>query len=146
MIAVLNNYLVVGAILFTLGGVGFLTRRNFFLMILSAEMMLQGVSLTLVAFGRYHGNFSGQAFTVFVLTVAACEAAIGLALVLTLYQRRHTLDISVWKQLGEPATEPASLSEPADDAAWSGEPSGNGHVAPQGHGHHHGQKGTIAHG
>lgn len=128
MIAVLHNYLVIGAILFALGGVGFLTRRNLLLMVLSAEMMLQGVSLTLVAFGRYHGNFEGQAFTVFVLTVAACEAALALALVLALYQRRRTLDVRQWKELGESDDEPAPLGEmlpgPAGDGNGDGRPIG----------------------
>ena len=56
----LHNYLVVGAILFVLGAIGFLTRRNLITMFLSVEMMLQGVALNLVAFGRYHGNLQGQ--------------------------------------------------------------------------------------
>jgi NADH-quinone oxidoreductase subunit K len=109
MIPVLHNYLIVGAVLFTLGAVGFVTRRNLFLMVLSVEMMLQGVSVNLVAFGRYWGDMSGQSFTVFVLTVAACEAAIALSLVLALYQRRATLDVGAWRDLAEPSTEPAGL-------------------------------------
>lgn len=113
MIAVLHNYLVVGAVLFTLGAIGFLTRRNLLLMVLSAEMMLQGVSLTLVAFGRYHGHFAGQSFTVFVLTVAACEAAIALALIMMLYGSRRTLDVSVWRDLREPSVEPAPMTDPS---------------------------------
>jgi NADH-quinone oxidoreductase subunit K len=109
MIPVLHNYLIVGAVLFTFGAIGFVTRRNLFLMVLSVEMMLQGVSINLVAYGRYWGNMSGQSFTVFVLTVAACEAAIALSLVLALYQRRSTLDVCVWKDLGEPSVEPQGL-------------------------------------
>jgi NADH:ubiquinone oxidoreductase subunit K/Cu/Ag efflux protein CusF len=72
----LHHYLVVGAILFILGMIGFLSRRNLIVMFLCAEMMLQGVALNLVAFARYGGNLTGQAFVLFVLTVAACEAAI----------------------------------------------------------------------
>ena len=64
--------LAVGAILFILGAIGVLTRRNLILIILSAEMMLHGVALTLVTFSNMHGNNRGQIFTVFVLTVAAC--------------------------------------------------------------------------
>src|SRR5262249_59333889 len=71
----LHNYLVVGAILFALGMIGFLARRNLILMFLSAEMMLQGVALNLVAFARYRGNLQGQAFTLFIIAVAACEPA-----------------------------------------------------------------------
>lgn len=98
---VLPNYLFVGAILFVLGALGFLTRRNLILMMLSAEMMLHGVALNLVAFSKVHGNYQGQAFTAFVLTVAACEAGLALAIVLALYHRRKTLDVTVWTDLGE---------------------------------------------
>src|SRR4029078_2028410 len=89
----LHNYLVVGAVLFALGAVGFLARRNLILMFLSAEMMLQGVAVNLVAFARYRGNLHGQAFVLFILTVAACEAAIALALILMLYKRKNSLDV-----------------------------------------------------
>jgi NADH-quinone oxidoreductase subunit K len=97
----LENYLIVGAILFVLGMIGFLSRRNMILMFLSAEMMLQGVAINLVAFARYRGNLQGQVFVLFTLTVAACEAAIFLALVLILYKSRKTLDVSVWQDLRE---------------------------------------------
>jgi NADH-quinone oxidoreductase subunit K len=109
---VLENYLVVGAILFALGMVGFLARRNLIIMFLSAEMMLQGVALNLVAFARYHGNLQGQVFTLFIITVAACEAAIALALILMLYRSRHSLDVSVWQDLREPGQEPTVDDEP----------------------------------
>ena len=98
----LNNYLIVGAILFAIGALGFVTRRNLILMMLSAELMLHGVSLNLVAFSDAHQNYQGQAFTIFVLTVAACEAGLALALILALYQRRRTLDIGHWRALSEP--------------------------------------------
>jgi NADH-quinone oxidoreductase subunit K len=97
----LENYLVVGAILFVLGMIGFLSRRNMILMFLSAEMMLQGVAINLVAFAHYRGNLQGQVFVLFMLTVAACEAAIALALILLLYKSRKTLDVSVWQDLRE---------------------------------------------
>ena len=67
-------YLAVGAALFVLGGIGFVTRRNLILIFLSVELMLHGVSLTLLTFGRMHNNLEGQSFTIFMLTVAACEA------------------------------------------------------------------------
>jgi NADH-quinone oxidoreductase subunit K len=110
--ATLQNYLVVGAILFGLGMIGFLARRNFIIMFLSAEMMLQGVAINLVAFGRYRGNLQGQVFVLFVLTVAACEAAIALALILMLYRARRSLDVSIWQELREPGQEP-TLDEEA---------------------------------
>jgi NADH-quinone oxidoreductase subunit K len=98
---VLTNYLIVGAALMALGMLGFLSRRNLIVMFLSAEMMLQGTALTLVAFGRYHGNWIGQVFTIIILTVAASEAAVALALILVLYHRRGSLDVSLWQDLRE---------------------------------------------
>jgi len=101
----LSNYLIVGAILFVLGMIGFLTRRNLIIMFLSAEMMLQGVAINLVAFARYHGNLHGQVFTLFIITVAACEAALALALILMLYRSRRSLDVSLWQDLRESGQE-----------------------------------------
>jgi NADH-quinone oxidoreductase subunit K len=95
-------FLAVGAVLFILGGIGFMTRRNLILIFLSAELMLHGVSLTLLTFGRLHRSLEGQSFTIFILTVAACEAALGLALILSLYQRSKSLDVDVWSKLREP--------------------------------------------
>jgi NADH-quinone oxidoreductase subunit K len=113
-LSLLYNYLVVGAILFALGMVGFLARRNLIIMFLSAEMMLQGVALNLVAFARYHGNLQGQAFTLFVITVAACEAGLALALILMLYRSRHSLDVSLWQDLREPGEKPTVDDEPLE--------------------------------
>ena len=113
----LTNFLLVGAALMALGMLGFLSRRNLIVMFLSAEMMLQGVALTLVAFGRYHGNWTGQVFTIVILTVAACEASIALALILILFNRRSSLDVTLWQEIREadlPATvDPAEEAEPA---------------------------------
>jgi NADH-quinone oxidoreductase subunit K len=97
----LPNYLAVGAALFVLGMIGFLTRRNLIIMFLCSEMMLQGVALNLVAFSRHWGNLQGQALTLFIITVAACEAAIALALILVLFRNRHSLDVSLWQELRE---------------------------------------------
>jgi NADH-quinone oxidoreductase subunit K len=108
----LLNYLMVGAVLMALGMLGFLARRNLIIMFLSAEMMLQGTALTLVGFGRYHGNWTGQIFTIVILTVAASEAAIALALILILFKRRTSLDVTLWQDLREPG-QPAALDEPA---------------------------------
>jgi NADH-quinone oxidoreductase subunit K len=102
----LMNYLVVGAALFGLGLIGFLTRRNMIIMFLSAEMMLQGVAVNLVAFARHHGNLEGQVLVLFMLTVAACEAAVALALILMLYRRQRSLDVSFWQELREPDVDP----------------------------------------
>jgi NADH-quinone oxidoreductase subunit K len=108
----IHHYLAVSAVLFVLGLIGFLARRNLIVMFLCAEMMLQGVALNLVAFARYRGNLQGQAFVLFLITVAACEAAIALALILMLYRGRHSLDVSLWQGLREPGQEPAVDEEP----------------------------------
>src|SRR6476660_4514624 len=97
----LRNYLLVGAALMALGMLGFLSRRNLIVMFLSVEMMLQGTALTLVGFGRYHGNWTGQVFTIIILTVAACEAGVALALILVLFNRRASLDVTLWQDLRE---------------------------------------------
>ena len=97
----LESYLAVGAILFVLGAIGFFTRRNLIVMILSVELMLHGVSLTLVSFGKLHNTFEGQSFTIFILTIAACEAGLALALLLALFQKSKTLDIEFWTELRE---------------------------------------------
>jgi NADH:ubiquinone oxidoreductase subunit K len=87
----LQNALTVGAILFSLGLVGILTRRNLIVMFLSAELMLQGISVSLVAWSRYHGDFGGHVLVIFVLTVAACEAAVALVFVLQAFARTGRL-------------------------------------------------------
>ncbi len=111
---ILRNYLLVGAALMVLGMLGFLSRRNLIVMFLSAEMMLQGTALTLVGFGRFHGNWAGQVFTIIILTVAACEASIALALILILYNRRSSLDVTLWHEIREPG-QPA-VSAKAEEA------------------------------
>ena len=99
--ALLNNSLIVGALLFGIGLIGFLSRRNMIVMFLAAEMMLQGVSLSLVAFARFHNDFSGQMLVLFIIAVAACEAAIALALILAIFHRNEKLDIALWHGLRE---------------------------------------------
>ncbi len=96
-----NLLLFVGAALFGLGMLGFLTRRNLILMFLSLEMMLAGVSLNFIVFGNLHGDLGGQVFVLFILTVAACEAALALSLIVALFRSRRTLDINVWQSLRE---------------------------------------------
>jgi NADH-quinone oxidoreductase subunit K len=112
-----ERYLAVGAVLFVLGALGFITRRNLIVMMLSAELMLNGVSLTLVTFARTHHSLEGQMFTIFILTVAACEAGLALALILALYQKSKSLDIDFWSQLREPGL-PAKLLAEEDDGRF----------------------------
>ncbi len=97
--------LTFGAILFVIGLVGFLSRRNMILMFLSLEMMLAGVTTNFIAFGYHFGNFQGQIFGIMILTVASCEAALALSLVVALYRRSPTLDITSWSDLRETSKE-----------------------------------------
>lgn len=95
----LAHYLLLAAALFVIGLIGFLTRRNMIIMFLCTELMFQAAAITFIAFDRYHGDVSGQTFVIFVLTVAAAEAALALALVVLLYRRRPTLDADTWAEL-----------------------------------------------
>jgi NADH-quinone oxidoreductase subunit K len=104
--ALLVNFLIVGCLLFVTGMVGFLVRRNLIVMFLSIEMMLQGVSVSLVAWGRFHQDLGGQMLTLFIIAVAAAEACIALALILTLYLRSRTLDSTFWHDLREEGQPP----------------------------------------
>lgn len=118
----LHGYLIIGALLFGIGLVGFLARRNMIVMFLAAEMMLQGVSVSLVAWGRFHNDWGGQMLVIFILTVAACEAAIALALVLMLFHSSGRLDVAVWQHLRESNQAPfvdAELPEAeAEEPQW----------------------------
>lgn len=95
----LMHYLVVSALMFGIGLIGFLTRRNLIIMFLCTELMFQAAGLALIAFSRFHLNHTGEAFLIFVLTIAAAEAALALALVVLLFRRRETLDASSWSQM-----------------------------------------------
>jgi NADH-quinone oxidoreductase subunit K len=88
----LGHYLVLSAVLFGIGAIGFLTRRNVLIQLMSIEIMLNAVNLTLVAFNRWlPQNHAGQLFAFFVIAVAAAEAAVGLALVISLYRLKKTV-------------------------------------------------------
>ena len=87
----LNQYLILSGILFAIGTSGVFLRRNVITILLSIEIMLNAVNITFVAAGRYHGIVDGQIITFFVMTVAAAEAAVGLALVIALFRHRETL-------------------------------------------------------
>jgi NADH-quinone oxidoreductase subunit K len=89
-----SGNLVLGALLFAIGAVGALTRRNGITVFLSIELMLNAVNLIIVAYARMLGDQSGQVIVFFVLAVAAAEAAIGLALFIAVYRHRHTIDIN----------------------------------------------------
>jgi NADH-quinone oxidoreductase subunit K len=89
----LNNYLILSAIIFSIGTIGVLTRRNAIVIFMCVEMMLNAVNLTLIAFSKYLGNIDGQIFVFFIMTVAAAEAAVGLALMIAFYKNRESIDI-----------------------------------------------------
>jgi NADH-quinone oxidoreductase subunit K len=89
----LEHYLVVSAILFCLGLMGVIVRRNLLVIYMSLELMLNAANLALVAFSRFSDNLDGQVFVFFVITVAAAEVAVGLALIVAVFRRRHTAHV-----------------------------------------------------
>ena len=95
----LNQYLILSAVLFSIGTAGVFLRRNLITILLSVEIMLNAVNVTFVAAGRYHGIVDGQIITFFVMTVAAAEAAVGLALVIALFRHRETLSPDAFTSL-----------------------------------------------
>ncbi len=88
----LNWFLAVSAILFSLGLIGALTRRNMLVIFMSAELMMNAVNLSLIAFGAQRNSMAGQNFVVFVVTIAAAEAAVGLAIIISLVRQKPTVD------------------------------------------------------
>ena len=95
----LNHFLILSGILFSIGTAGVFLRRNLITVLLSVEIMLNAVNVTFVAVGRYHGIVDGQIITFFVMTVAAAEAAVGLALVIALFRHRETLSPDAFTSL-----------------------------------------------
>jgi len=86
-------YLWLSAILFVTGVAGVLTRRNALIIFMSIELMLNAVNLAFIAFGRYIPNIDGQIFVFFVMAVAAAEVAVGLAIIVTIFRRKESVDI-----------------------------------------------------
>ena len=95
----LNNYLVLSGVLFAIGTAGVFLRRNLITVLLSIEIMLNAVNLTFVSVGRFRDSVDGQIITFFVMTVAAAEAAIGLALIIALFRHRETLNPDAFTSL-----------------------------------------------
>ena len=95
----LNHYLLLSALLFSIGTAGVFLRRNVITLLLSIEIMLNAVNLTFVAVGRYLGTVDGQIIVFFVMTVAAAEAAVGLALVIALFRHKESLSPDVLTSL-----------------------------------------------
>ncbi len=90
----LNQFLVLSAVLFAIGVYGVLARRNGVLVLMSIELILNAVNINLVAFGSYVSSISGEVFALFVITVAAAEVGVGLAILLLLYRNRQSVDLS----------------------------------------------------
>ena len=88
----LDYYLILGAIVFGIGVIGVLVRRNLIVLLMSIELMLNAVNLTFVAFSRYLGSMQGQVIVFFVMAVAAAEAVIGLAIIIAIFRHRQSLD------------------------------------------------------
>jgi NADH-quinone oxidoreductase subunit K len=89
----LNSYLILSAVMFMIGAMGVVTRRNAIIVFLSIELMLNSVNLTLVAFSAFLGDATGQVLVFFVMTLAAAEAAVGLAIVIALFRRKQTINL-----------------------------------------------------
>lgn len=88
----LSSYIALSAILFTIGAVGVMVRRNAIVMFMCIEIMLNAVNVSFVAFSKYLGNLDGQISVFFVMVVAAAEAAVGLAIIIALFRSRKTVD------------------------------------------------------
>ena len=97
--ASLIHYLILSGVLFTIGIAGVFLRRNLITILLSIEVMLNAVNLTFIAFGYFRGSADGQIIVFFVVTVAAAEAAVGLALVISLFRHAETLNPDAFRQL-----------------------------------------------
>jgi NADH-quinone oxidoreductase subunit K len=96
----LSSFLIVAAILFTIGVLGiFLNRRNVIIMLMAIELMLLAVNLNFIAFSRYLGDMAGQVFVFFILTVAAAESAIGLAILVLLFRNTGSIDVEAQGRL-----------------------------------------------
>ena len=95
----LNNFLILSAFLFCTGLYGVLARKNAVLVLMSVELMLNAVNINLVAFSAFHGNVKGQIFALFVITIAAAEVGVGLAIVLLIYRNSRSVDLEQVDQL-----------------------------------------------
>ena len=89
----LNQFLLLGALLFAIGVYGVIARRNGVAVLMSIELILNAVNINLIAFSALHGDLSGQVFALFVIAVAAAEVGVGLAIVLAIYRNRRSVDL-----------------------------------------------------
>ncbi|MGA7874627.1 MAG: NADH-quinone oxidoreductase subunit NuoK [Desulfoferrobacter sp.] len=89
----LNSYLILGAILFSIGAVGVFTQRNALIIYMCIELMLNAVNLTFIAFSRFLNNLDGHVFVFMIMTVAAAEAAVGLSIIISLFRNKPTVNV-----------------------------------------------------
>ena len=89
----LNAYLILGAVLFSIGAVGVFTQRNALIIYMCIELMLNAVNLTIIAFSRFLNNMDGHVFVFMIMTVAAAEAAVGLAIIISLFRNKETVNV-----------------------------------------------------
>ena len=97
----LTSYAFVSMMLFSIGAIGVISRKNIFVIYMSIEMMLNGINLFLVTFARYHFNLDPQIITVMVISIAAAEAAIFLSVIILLYRSRKSLDTDIFTTLSQ---------------------------------------------
>ena len=90
---VFNHYLLLSAILFALGAVGIMRRKNLLMLFFSTEIMLNAANIALVAISKYYGNMDGQIFALFIIAIAASEVAVGLGLLIIMYRKHKSLDL-----------------------------------------------------
>jgi NADH:ubiquinone oxidoreductase subunit K len=90
----LNQFLLLGAVLFCIGVYGVLARRNAVMVLMSIELVLNAVNINLLAFGALHNDIAGAVFALFVIAIAAAEVGVGLAIVLIIYRNRHSVDLN----------------------------------------------------
>ncbi len=95
----IQHYIILSAILFSIGVIGVLTRRNAIIIFMSVEIMLNSVNLLLAAFSTYHNDAAGQIFVFFIMAVAAAEVAVGLAIIVMIYRNINTIDINELNKL-----------------------------------------------
>jgi len=113
----LHFALILGALMFTLGAVGFVTRRNLAVVIVSAGIMLQGVVVTLVAFSGFHGTSGGYVFALVVVAITATETIVGASFLIALSRNRPGVDVSRWTRLGDAECGPVERTDKSGDTA-----------------------------
>jgi NADH-quinone oxidoreductase subunit K len=98
-VIVINHYIILSVILFSIGVAGAVSRRNIFIVLMSLELMLNAVNLSFVAWSRVFANEAGQAAVFFIIAVAAAEVSVGLAIVIVLYRQKESIDLALFRNL-----------------------------------------------